>query len=229
MRKIAIITARGGSKRIPRKNIRIFAGKPIIAYSIKAALESCLFDQVMVSTDDEEIAEISLSYGASVPFLRSKENSDDYSGTTEVLLEVLEQYKLRGESFAAACCLYPTAPFVTGKKIRESYEIFCQKNYETVFPVVRFSSPIQRALKISDDNRISMFYPENRTKRSQDLEEAYYDAGQFYWLRPELLECNKNLWTNNSGIVVYDETEVQDIDNEIDWKLAEIKFRYHEI
>lgn len=227
MSKIAIITARGGSKRIPRKNIKSFLGKPIIAYSIKAALESNFFDQVMVSTDDEEIAEISLNYGASVPFLRSKENSDDYSGTTEVLLEVLQEYRLKGENFDAACCLYPTAPFVTGKKIKDSYEFFWQNNYETVFPVVRFSSPIQRALRVGVENKISMFYPENRTKRSQDLEEAFYDAGQFYWIRPELLKQNKKLWTENSGVVVYDETEVQDIDNEIDWKLAEVKFRFN--
>jgi N-acylneuraminate cytidylyltransferase len=226
MASVAIITARGGSKRIPRKNIKDFLGKPIIAYSIEAAIQSELFDEVMVSTDDEEIAEISRQYGAKIPFMRSEKNADDYAGTAEVLLEVIQEYEERGIYFDEACCLYPTAPFVTSQKLKESYKAFHIGQYDTLFPVVAFSYPIQRALRIGKDKKVSMFYPENLRKRSQDFEPAYHDAGQFYWFKPGIIKEYHSLWTENSGALKYFELEVQDIDTIQDWKLAELKYRY---
>lgn len=220
---VAIITARGGSKRIPRKNIRNFAGQPIIAYSISAALESGCFDSVMVSTDDNEIADIASSYGAEVPFLRSPETSDDFATTAEVLDEVLEQYRQLGKIFTHACCIYPTAPFVTPQKLKKGYSILIEENADSVFPVVQFSYPIQRALKIKN-NRLVMFQPEHLNSRSQDLEPAFHDAGQFYWFKVHCLMQQKKLFTYNSLPLIMPATEVQDIDNEEDWQLAEIKY-----
>lgn len=225
MANVAIITARGGSKRIPGKNIKSFLGKPIISYSIEAAIQSNLFEEVMVSTDDEEIAEIGMQYGAKIPFMRSEKNSDDYAGTAEVLLEVIQKYIDRGNYFNTVCCLYPTAPFVTAKKLRESYEVFQNGKYDTLFPVVAFSYPIQRALRIGKNGRVSMFQPENLRKRSQDLEPAYHDAGQFYWLKVKALKAQGSLWTGNSGVVKYSEIEVQDIDHDTDWRIAEMKYQ----
>lgn len=223
-KSIAIITARGGSKRIPKKNIKDFLGKPIIAYSIIAALESKLFDEVMVSTDDMQIAEISKSLGAKVPFMRSKGNSNDYAGTSDVILEVLDKYKKNGNIFDYCCCIYPTAPFITLEKLEESFELFKVKNYDSLFPVVKYSYPIQRSYKFVDD-KISMVWPENYSKRSQDLEQIYHDAGQFYWLKVEEFNKKKQIYTDNSGAIIVSEIEAQDIDNEEDWKLAEMKFK----
>jgi len=223
MKKVAIIPARGGSKRIPRKNIRAFLGKPIIAYSIQAAMESKLFDEVMVSTDDDEIASIAVAYGASVPFLRSKSNADDFATTVDVLVEVLQAYKNVGKEFDAGCCIYPTAPLASHTRIRQGWEMLSEKDYDTVFPVTRFGYPIWRALQMTN-NKISMIWPEHLTKRSQDLPVAYHDAGQWYWFRVKQLLDSKLLWTNNTFGVEIDELEVQDIDNEIDWKLAEMKY-----
>ena len=224
MKKLAIITARGGSKRIPRKNIKDFLGKPIIHYSIEAAIGSSLFDEVMVSTDDDEIALISEQAGAKVPFKRSEANSNDYAGTVEVLLEVVHEYEKHEKEYASACCIYPTAPFVTDQKLRESFQLFEDHQFDALFPVVQFSSPIQRALKVDEENRVSMFQPEHRQTRSQDLEPAYHDAGQFYWFRPDKLKIDKELWTSNAGVIVYPALEVQDIDDMTDWKLAELKY-----
>ncbi len=222
---LAIITARGGSKRIPRKNIKDFLGKPIITYSIKTAIESKIFDTIMVSTDDEEIADIAKQYGAEVPFMRSEKNANDFVGTTGVLIEVLNKYIDLENEFDYACCIYPTAPFITTGKLKSAFHLLKEKNFDTVFPVVRFSYPIQRALKINEAGYVKMFQPENRKKRSQDLEPAYHDAGQFYFFKvPEFFKYKK-LWTNNTGCIVLPETEVQDIDNELDWKLAELKFQ----
>jgi pseudaminic acid cytidylyltransferase len=181
MGNIAIIPARGGSKRIPRKNIKLFKGRPIIAYSIEAALQSQLFDQVMVSTDDAEIAEIAKQNGAEVPFLRSSENSNDLSGTAEVLEEVLLKLKNAGKEFKYACCIYPTAPFVTPQRLKNGYDLLIANHYKSVYPVCAFSYPIQRGLAFNG-NKINMMWPENYAKRSQDLPKAYHDAGQFYWL-----------------------------------------------
>ncbi|HAS40587.1 MAG TPA: pseudaminic acid cytidylyltransferase [Microscillaceae bacterium] len=226
MKTLAIITARGGSKRIPRKNIKDFLGMPIIAYSINAAIKSNLFSEVMVSTDDEEIAEIATKYGAKVPFVRSDQNSDDFASTTDVLIEVLEKYQAQNTQFDLACCLYPTAPFVTPDKLTKAYERIVNKNFDSIFPVVHFSYPIQRALKINQNGLMAMFQPENLTKRSQDLEPAYHDAGQFYFFKVAPFLEKKKLWTDNSSVLIVPETEVQDIDTPQDWELAEIKFQW---
>lgn len=225
--RLAIITARGGSKRIPRKNIREFLGKPIIAYGIEAALSSQLFDEVMVSTDDEEIADIARSYGAEVPFLRSKKNSDDFSTTADVLVEVLRVYAEKGRQFDYACCLYPTAPFVTADKLKESFNVMLDKGFDTVFPIVRFGFPILRSLQF-DDGKVAPVWPEHYLKRSQDLQPAFHDAGQFYWLRvPPLLKTGL-LVGANAGAIEVAEMSVQDIDTEADWQLAEMKFRLNQ-
>lgn len=223
MKNIAIITARGGSKRIPRKNIKNFLGKPIVSYSIEAALQSGLFDVVMVSTDDQEIAEVAKSFGASIPFMRSKENSDDFSSTADVILEVATELQKQGKPFDNICCIYPTAPFITVDKLKESYALMIDKNYDTVFPVMQFGYPILRSLKM-EDNKVSMNWPEYLFSRSQDLPPAYHDCGQFYWLNVERFTESKKLFTQNSGSIIIDELEAQDIDNETDWKLAELKF-----
>ncbi len=224
MNRIAIIPARGGSKRIPRKNIRSFLGKPIIAYSIEVALKSGLFNEVMVSTDDKEIAKIAKKYGASVPFLRSIENSNDYATTVDVLKEVLNKYAESGNCFNQACCIYPTAPLVTSDALLNTYDKLIIGGWDCVFPVVEFSYPIQRSLIFNGD-RIKMKWPENKWKRSQDLERAYHDAGQYYWFDVREFEKNENLWTDNTSSVVVSELNVQDIDNESDWKIAELKYQ----
>ncbi|MFN4122573.1 MAG: pseudaminic acid cytidylyltransferase [Flavobacteriales bacterium] len=224
-KNIAIITARGGSKRIPRKNIRPFLGKPIIAYSIEAALKSGLFDEVMVSTDDAEIAAIAKEYGATVPFMRSDENANDYAGTVDVLLEVLDSYKAIDQRFDCACCIYPTAPFVTSELLIKAFEKIKNEKLDCVFPVLPFSFPIQRALKLDKLQKMSMFYPEYLTARSQDLEKAYHDSGQFYFFRPAALQLHKRLYTENTAVIVLNEMQAHDIDNEEDWKVAEIKYQ----
>ena len=223
MSNLAIIPARGGSKRIPRKNIKDFLGKPIIAYSIEAALKSGLFDDVMVSTDDKEIAEIAIKYGAKVPFLRSEKNADDYATTVDVLIEVIEKYKVQGRNFENIACLYPSAPFTTSIKLQEAYKILISKKLDSVFPVIPFSFPIQRSLKLKD-GKVEYFYPEFENSRSQDLEMAYHDAGQFYFINTSNLLINKSILSKNTGVIVISELEAQDIDNETDWKIAEIKY-----
>lgn len=223
MTKIAIIPARGGSKRIPRKNIKYFHGKPIIAYTIEAAISSQLFDEVMVSTDDNEIAEIAKKYGASIPFYRSVETSNDTATTLEVISEVLSNYESNGVTINEFCCIYPCAPFVSDKLIREAYLQFSSNNYDTVFPIVRYSTPIQRALKTTG-NLVEMYDKSYQNSRSQDLAPAFFDAGMFYWSSKKSIEKNKKLFTENSSFIELDELRTQDIDNEIDWKLAELKY-----
>ena len=222
--KIAIIPARGGSKRIPRKNIRPFLGKPIISYSIKAAIDSKLFDVVMVSTDDEEIAKIAKQYGAEIPFYRSTENSNDFAGTTDVLIEVINEYKKKSHLIDYACCIYPCAPFVTATILKEAFDKLQKVKLDSVFPVVKFSNPIQRSFKIQSD-KIEMFYPEYLNTRSQDLEPAYSDAGQFYFFNVSSLLNQKKILTANSSGIIINEMSAQDIDNENDWQLAELKYK----
>lgn len=224
MKRLAIITARGGSKRIPRKNIKPFLGKPILAYSIEAALDSGLFDEVMVSTEDEEIAEIAKKYGAKVPFYRSEKTAGDFATTNDVLLEVLEEYKKLGQEFDEACCIYPTAPFVTSSKLKKAMEEFAASDADTLIPVVAFSYPPKRSLVIRE-GRLVFQYPEFMDSRSQDLEAEYHDIGQFYLFRTKAFERNKKLMIGNILPFVVDEMEVQDIDNESDWKIAEIKYQ----
>lgn len=223
--KLAIITARGGSKRIPRKNIREFCGKPIMAYSIEAALNAKCFDEVMVSTDDEEIASIARKYGAVVPFMRSEQASNDLATTAEVLFEVLFEYKKRGINPDFICGIYPTAPFITAKTLHKAMSMIVEDDtVDSVFPVVRFSYPIQRALYMKD-GIVAMFHPENLLTRSQDLEPAYHDVGQFYWLRVNTFIKNPSLIPTNTAGILLPEWQVQDIDNIDDWILAEIKYR----
>jgi pseudaminic acid cytidylyltransferase len=225
MNNIAIITARGGSKRIPKKNIRDFLGKPIIAYSIETALKSGLFTEVMVSTDDTEIASIAKKYGASVPFMRTPENSDDFAGTVDVLCEVLSEYKKKGSNFDYVCCIYPTAPFVTVEILNQAYILLKDLALDCVFPVLPFSYPIQRALRKDKQNKISMFFPEYLQSRSQDLEKAYHDSGQFYFFQPEILLKKRNLFSDNSSVIVLNEMQAHDIDHEEDWEVAEFKYK----
>ena len=220
---LAIIPARGGSKRIPRKNIKPFMDKPIIAYSIEAALKSGIFTEVMVSTDDEEIASIARSYGASVPFMRSKDTSNDYASTADVILEVLDSYRQIGKVFDSVCCLYSTAPFVTPERLSEANSMIVG-DIDSVFTVVAYSYPVQRGLHIVE-GKMSMLYPEYIKSRSQDLETIYHDAGQFYIVTVEKFVEEKSLWGKNTAGLILSELEVQDLDTETDWKLAEMKYK----
>ena len=223
MSAVAIITARGGSKRIPGKNKKDFLGKPIICYSIEAALESGIFDEVMVSTDDEEIAEIARNAGASVPFMRSEKTANDFATTDDVLLEVLEEYEKRGKVFDYMACIYPTAPFVTAKKLQDALQILRDNNASGVMPVVQFSFPPQRGMAIRN-GRLEYCQPENALVRSQDLEPMYHDCGQFYVYDVEKYRACKGDLPDGYFPIEVSDLEVQDIDNMSDWKLAEIKY-----
>jgi N-acylneuraminate cytidylyltransferase len=220
MKNLAIIPARGGSKRIPGKNIKNFFGKPIIAYSIEVAIKSGLFDEVMVSTDEREISQVAKKYGAKVPFMRSNRTSDDYTILSEVIEEVKEEYSKKQIVFDYICCILPTAPLITLENLKKGYEEVVNTNVDSVRPVVQFVYPIQRAVKMKN-GKIEMFNPEYKKTRSQDLEPAYYDAGQFYWMRYET-GLNGN---NNFGFEI-SATQAQDIDTEDDWVLAGIKYAF---
>lgn len=224
MNLIAIITARGGSKRIPKKNVKEFCGKPIIAYSIEAALQSELFDEVMVSTDSEEIKVIAESYGANVPFMRSEETSNDFAVTADVVEEVIHEYEKRGNVFDWICCIYPTAPFVTAAKLKAAFEMVMKESADSLTPVVSFSYPPQRGLIIRD-GRLQYKYPEYELIRSQDLEVMYHDAGQFYFCKTDAFLQYHSLMTNETIPMILQEREVQDIDHYSDWELAEIKYK----
>lgn len=226
MANLCIIPARGGSKRIPRKNIKDFLGKPIIAYSIQAAIDSRLFDEVMVSTDDTEIAEIARKYGASVPFMRSKKNSDDFASTIDVIEEVIEAYKSIGVSFKYCCCIYATAPFISAETLRKGQKLLVKEKLDCIFPALKYNFPIQRALKRNSNGKIAMFQPEYLKSRSQDLEKSYHDSGQFYFFVTQKVLDQKKLWTDNSGAIVIDDISGHDIDTIEDWKIAEFKFRF---
>lgn len=221
---LAVITARGGSKRIPRKNIKLFLGKPIIHYSIEAALLSGCFNEVMVSTEDVEIAEIAKDKGAVVPFLRSIKSSDDYSTTADALEEVLNKYKNEGKEFDYCCCIYPTAPFITPEKLQTAFYKLSTSTAKSVVPIVRFGFPILRSFKV-ENGLVKMIWPENINIRSQDLEPAFHDAGQFYFFSVKEFLEDKKMFTDNSIGIEMPESEVQDIDNLEDWKLAEIKYK----
>lgn len=223
---LAIITARGGSKRIPKKNIKHFLGEPILNYSIKAALDSKLFNEVMVSTDNVEIAEIAKVAGAKIPFMRSEENSNDFAVTAKVILEVIQDYIKLGIHFKYVCCIYPTAPFVTPSKLQNAFTMLETSQADGVFPVSEFSFPILRSLSIDEKNKLSFNWPEHELTRSQDLEKAYQDSGQFYFLRVGTFLENPRLVSKNTLGLIVSNIEVQDIDNEEDWKLAEIKYGF---
>lgn len=222
---IAIIPARGGSKRIPKKNVKLFSGKPIIAYSILAAKESGLFDTVMVSTDSKEIAEIAISYGADIPFLRSDQSASDSSILRDVLDEVLGRYNKLNMQFDNVCCILPTAPLLETRDLAESYKILCNSSYNSVVPVVRYSYTIFRSLKI-EDGLLKMIWPENYTKRSQDLIDAYHDAGMFYWYKDAFFAERNNGFGSKTAPYIIDEDKAQDIDTDQDWEIAEKKYKW---
>lgn len=216
---VAVITARGGSKRIPRKNIKEFMGKPMLAYAVEAAVNSKVFDEIMVSTDDVEIAEIAKQFGAKVPFMRSEKTANDFATTADVLEEVVSEYKKRGKTFDELCCIYPCVPFLTADVINNAYEKFKTSGADRLTPVVKYSFPIQRAFKLNEQGLLEYREPENAPKRSQDLEPMYHDVGMFYFYKTEKMNSNK------IAMLEMDEALVQDIDNDSDWQMAEMKYR----
>ena len=227
--KIAVIPARGGSKRIPRKNIKNFCGKPVIAYSITTALDTGLFDHVIVSTDDEEIASIAREYGAEVPFMRPAQLADDYTGTDDVARHALEWYRDRGRKVDYACCIYATAPLLESRFLVEGHEKLVQSRKSFAFSVTSFPFPIQRAIQIDEDGSVEAIWPENTEKRSQDLEEAFHDAGQFYWGTAAAFLKDVPLFSAASLAVVLPRHRVQDIDTLEDWKRAELMYKVIEL
>lgn len=222
--KIAVIPARGGSQRIPRKNIRDFFGKPIIAYSIEQALFSELFDHVIVSTDDEDIAEVALEYGAEVPFLRPAELADEYSGTNAVVKHAIEWYQEQGKIISLACCIYATAPFIRQKDLLEGHDKLISSEKDFAFSVTNYPFPIQRALRINNNDGLDAFWPEYINSRSQDLEEAFHDAAQFYWGRAEAFLREVVMYSKASIPVILPRSKVQDIDTLEDWENAELLY-----
>lgn len=227
MRRLAVIPARGGSKRIPRKNIRLFAGRPILAWPVAAARDSELFDTVMVSTDDAEIAEAARTAGADVPFTRRPETADDHTGLIDVLAEVLAGLEARGERFDQVCCILATAALVTPGRLAEGLALL-ETGRSSVYPVLAFASPIQRALERDADGATRMADPSAYATRSQDLPPRYHDAGQFYWLTAETIRARNPILNTDAASLVIDEMEAQDIDTEADWRLAELKHRLRE-
>jgi N-acylneuraminate cytidylyltransferase len=223
--RLAVIPARGGSKRIPRKNIKPFCGKPMIARSIEAALASGCFDRVIVSTDDAEIADVARQYGAQVPFMRPAELSDDYTGTVPVIRHAVEWFIANGEAPEQVCCIYATAPFVTGEDIRRGLESLVGNECDYAFSVTSYAFPIQRAIRITSTGRVEMFHPEHFNTRSQDLEEAYHDAGQFYWGQAGAWIRGKPVFSELSVPVILPRHRVQDIDTLEDWERAQWMFK----
>jgi len=223
--RVAIIPARGGSKRIPRKNIREFCGKPMIAWSIEAALSSGCFDRVIVSTDDDEIAEVAKKYGAEVPFMRSPELSDDHTGTIPVIRHAVDWLNQHGVLVEYACCIYATAPFIAVEDIQRGFRLMQQQSSDYAFSVTSYAFPIQRAICITPTDRIAMFSPEHFNTRSQDLEEAWHDAGQFYWGTAEAWLQERALFSEQAIPVKLPRHRVQDIDTPEDWSRAEWMFK----
>jgi N-acylneuraminate cytidylyltransferase len=219
--RLAVIPARGGSKRIPRKNIKLFCGKPIISYSITAALQSGIFDRVIVSTDDPEIAEVSRQYGAETPFVRPAELANDFAGTITVVGHSIKALNVK---FSQVCCIYATAPFIEAEDLCRGLDIFSATDVDYAFSVTSFPYPIQRAFRINSNGQVEMFQPENYRKRSQDLEEAFHDAGQFYWGKPIAFVSDFPVFASNSAPVLLSRRQVQDIDTPEDWEYAELMF-----
>lgn len=222
--RIAVIPARGGSKRIPRKNVKVFAGKPMISWSIAAAQASGVFDRVIVSTDDEDVAAIAKQHGAEVPFMRPANLADDHTPTVPVIAHAQQWVAEHWGAPSAVCCIYATAPFVRAEDLREACELLSGSDADYVFPVTSFPFPIQRGVRLTDDGRMEMFWPEHALTRSQDLEEAYHDAGQFYWGRPEAWLGGHMLFGAGSIPLIVPRHRVQDIDTMEDWTTAEAKF-----
>lgn len=224
MNNLCIIPARGGSKRIPGKNIKIFQGKPILAHVIELAIASNLFNEVMVSTDDNVIEKIAIEFGAKVPFLRTSENSSDFATLSDVLLEVLKEYKNQGKEFESVCCILPTAALITNEIINKAY-IQLDDKTSTVLPVLKFSYPIQRALK-NKDGFLFMNEQEHLNTRTQDLEEFFHDSGQFYWLKTFDFLKEKKIFTNKTRFIELKEYQSQDIDTPEDWEMLKIKYKF---
>ncbi len=224
MSVIAIITARGGSKRIPKKNIKPFMGKPMLAYAIEAAKESGLFEEIMVSTDSEEIANVAKEYGAKVPFMRSERTSNDFATTFDVLEEVITEYKKQGFEYEELCCIYPCVPFLTSKTLRDSYIALKQSNADALQPVCRYPAPVEWAMKIED----GLLIPNDKNAqliRSQDLIPKFYDVGMFYYLETNVMLSEKTITPNKTLAYIINEQECQDIDTQDDWKMAEMKYK----
>lgn len=222
--KLCVIPARGGSKRIPRKNIRDFCGKPMIAWSIEAAINSACFDRIIVSTDDEEIADVAKAYAADVPFMRPAELADDYTGTTEVIAHATQWYIDHGEKPDYVCCIYATAPFIQPEDVNLGLRLLLSQRADFAFSVTSYGFPIQRSIRITNNNRVEMFQPEYYDIRSQDLEEAWHDAGQFYWGNALAWLKLKTIFSGNSAPVILPRHRVQDIDTQEDWVKAELMF-----
>jgi pseudaminic acid cytidylyltransferase len=223
--RLAVIPARGGSKRISRKNIKIFGGKPMIAWSIETALQSRCFDRIIVSTDDEEIAEVARECGAEVPFVRPPELSEDHTATIPVIAHAIRWQQQHGVAPSAVCCIYATAPFVRGDDLLQGLKTLDQVGCDYVFSVTSYAFPIQRAIKLTKERRVEMFQPEHFNTCSQDLEEAYHDAGQFYWGRPEAWLAGKPIFSLSAAPVILPRHRVQDIDTMEDWERAEWMFK----
>ena len=223
--KLAVIPARGGSKRIPRKNIKGFCGKPMIAWAIEAALQSGCFDAVVVSTDDAEIAEVARAHGATVPFMRPAELADDYTGTIPVIRHAIEWHQRQGQAPERVCCIYATAPFVRAEDILRGLQVLDETGCAYAFSVTSYASPIQRAIRITPQGRVEMFYPEHFNTRSQDLEEAFHDAGQFYWGQTSAWLVGKPIFSPVAAPIILPRYRVQDIDTSEDWERAELLFR----
>ena len=221
---VAIIPARGGSKRIPNKNIKLFAGQPIISYSIRVAQETKLFDRIIVSTDTPEIASIAREYGAEVPFFRPAELANDFAGTAEVVCHAIEWFAQEGMQLEFICCIYATAPFIQASYLKQGYEALVASNATSVFSVTTYPYPIYRSLKITEEGRIKMIWPDYENIRSQDLSEAYHDAGQFYWVNTKNFMQEKALFAKDSLPVILPRYLVQDIDTAEDWETAEMMF-----
>lgn len=223
--KLAVIPARGGSKRIPGKNIKEFCGKPMIAWSIEAAKASGCFDRIIVSTEDTEIAAVAEQYGAETPFLRPGHLADDYTGTIPVIRHAVEWFTDNQQPVTLACCIYPTAPFITSRDLIRGHQVLQDESCSYAFSVTSYAFPIQRAIRITDEGRVSMFYPQHFDTRSQDLEEAWHDAGQFYWGIPQAWLNEKPFFGEQSAPVQLPRHRVQDIDTPEDWARAEWLFK----
>ncbi len=223
--KLAIIPARGGSKRIPRKNVKLFCGKPMIAWSIDAAHASGLFDHIVVSTDDIEISEVAKAYGAEVPFMRPAALSDDHTGTSPVVAHAIEWYRAQGSMPDPVCCIYATAPFVSTADLQRGLQLLTDSGSDFAFSVTRYTFPIQRAIKLTEEGRVQMFQPAHFNTRSQDLEEAFHDAGQFYWGRAAAWIADKPVFSTIAMPVILPRHRVQDIDTPEDWERAEWMFK----
>lgn len=223
--RIALIPARGGSKRIPRKNIKPFCGKPIIAYSIQAAKDAGCFDHIIVSTDDDEIAEVAHKEGADIPFIRPEEFSNDYATTMDVIRHTLGWYENNNVNISAICCLYATAPFITAQDLRKGFDILQSEECAFTFSATSYAFPVQRAFYLNDQHSIQMFQPKHLETRSQDLVEAYHDAGQFYWCRAEAVRKNLPIFAAHSKPVLLDRSRVQDIDTPEDWTFAQFLYK----